>query len=96
MVAMRPGPDSTWQHTLYVNHADATWTTAETIYVKSGGRRSYRINVYETTVQMYDAVTASVHVVEASIRGPIRTNVGPWFGGNRTAPQPITLYSEIR
>ena len=99
MIGWRPAPDGGFAWCLYVNHADASFTYSEAQPLAADACLTV------TVVTEPDCVTATFHQPDgskASLSIPAdillsrRIPVSPWFGGNREAPQDITLYTDLR
>ena len=98
MIAWRPAPGGDFEWCLYVNHADASFAFSEPQPLAAGACLT------ATVVIGKDCVTATYRTPDgrpASLSIPAdillarRIPVSPWFGGNREAPQDITLYTHL-
>ena len=98
LIGWRPAEGGGFAWCLYVNHADASFTFSEAQPLAAEACVRVRVTVEA------DCVTAAWRGEEGRVRsvsipaeilGGRRVGVGPWFGGNRAAPQEMGIWARL-
>lgn len=99
LIGWRPHPSGSFEWSLYVNRADGSFVFSEAQLVRPGDQVDVRVDIGKSVIEAKPLNASKTFMplrIEASILGSARVNVGPWFGGNRPAPQDMDLWTLLR